>query len=141
MRVIYMLELTDENMKYVGLGVVVLFSIYILYRSQQYSHKIVEGLVNNSASSNYAESLKKLPTAIASIKKGLNVSKSRSDIEDILTNLTELVELGQLNTLLQYANSKMDPQATANTAQSINSFSEIKKSLQTSIEYLDSMKN
>jgi len=127
-------------MKYVALGVVVLFSIYIFYRTQQYNHKIVEGLVNNNAA-NYTLSLQKLPTTIASIKTQLNVNKSRSDIEDILTNLSELVELGQLNSLLQYANSKMDSQATNNAAQSINSFSEMNKSIQSSIEYLDSMKN
>ena len=135
------MELTDENMKYVALGVVVLFSIYIFYRTQQYNHKIVEGLVNNNNAANYTLSLQKLPTTIASIKTQLNVNKSRSDIEDILTNLSELVELGQLNSLLQYANSKMDSQATNNAAQSINSFSEMNKSIQSSIEYLDSMKN
>ena len=135
------MELTDENMKYVALGVVVVFSVYIIYRAQQYNHKIVEGLVNNNNAGNYTLSLQKLPNTIASIKTQLNVNKSRSDIEDILTDLSELVELGQLNTLLQYANSKMDSEATNNAAQNINSFSEMNKSIQSSIAYLDSMKN
>ena len=42
MRVIYMLELTDDNMKYVALSVGAVAVIYMLYKSQEMNKRIVE---------------------------------------------------------------------------------------------------
>ena len=137
MRVIYMLELTDDNMKYVALSVGAVAVIYMLYKSQEMNKRIVEGLTDNS--SNYKKTLTKLPNRIKSLRTMLNVSSSRNDIEDILTNLTEMVDLAQLNTLLNYANGPMDEAATNKIAVDMRSFNDLEKSIKSSIKYLDSI--
>ena len=137
MRVIYMLELTDDNMKYVALSVGAIAVIYMLYKSQEMNKRIVEGLTDNS--SNYKKTLAKLPNRIKSLRTMLNVSASRNDMEDILTNLTEMVDLAQLNTLLNYANGAMDEKSTNKVATDMRSFNDLEKSIKSSINYLDSI--
>ena len=137
MRVIYMLELTDDNMKYVALSVGAVAVIYMLYKSQEMNKRIVEGLTDNS--SNYKKTMAKLPNRIKSLRTMLNVSASRNDMEDILTNLTEMVDLAQLNTLLNYANGPMDETSTNKVAADMRSFNDLEKSIKSSIKYLDSI--
>ena len=86
MRLIYMLELTDDNMKYVALSVGAVAVIYMLYKSQEMNKRIVEGLTDNS--SNYKKTLEKLPNRIKSLRTMLNVSASRNAMEDILKIFT-----------------------------------------------------
>ena len=78
-----MLELTDDNMKYVALSVGAVAVIYMLYKSQEMNKRIVEGLTNNS--SNYQKTLEKLPNRVKSLRTMLNISTSRNDIEDIFS--------------------------------------------------------
>ena len=137
MRVIYMLELTDDNMKYIALSVGAVAVIYMLYKSQEMNKRIVEGLTDNS--SNYKQTLAKLPNRIKSLRTMLNVSASRNDMEDILTNLTEMVDLAQLNTLLNYANGPLDETSTNKVAVDMRSFNDLEKSIKSSIKYLDSI--
>ena len=132
-----MLELTDDNMKYVALSVGAVAVIYMLYKSQEMNKRIVEGLTNNS--SNYQKTLEKLPNRVKSLRTMLNISTSRNDIEDILTKLSEMVDLAQLNTLLNYANSPMDEKSTNKIAVDMRSFNEIERSIKSSINYLDSI--
>jgi ABC-type anion transport system duplicated permease subunit len=132
-----MLELTDDNMKYVALSVGAVAVIYMLYKSQEMNKRIVEGLTNNS--SNYQKTLEKLPNRVKSLRTMLNISTSRNDIEDILTKLSEMVDLAQLNTLLNYANSPMDEKSTNKIAVDMRSFNEIERSIKSSISYLDSI--
>ena len=132
-----MLELTDDNMKYVALSVGAVAVIYMLYKSQEMNKRIVEGLTNNS--SNYQKTLEKLPNRVKSLRTMLNISTSRNDIEDILTKLSEMVDLAQLNTLLNYANSPMDEKSTNKIAVDMRSFNDIERSIKSSINYLDSI--
>lgn len=135
MRVIYMLELTDDNMKYIALSIGAVSVIYMLYKSQEMNKRIMEGLTNHS--SNYKKTLAKLPNRIKSLSTTLNVSSSRNDIEDILTHLTEMVGLAQLNTLLNYANGPMDETSTNKVAADMRSFNDLEKSIKSSMKYLD----
>ena len=132
-----MLELTDDNMKYLALSIGAVSIIYLLYKSQEMNKRIVEGLSNNS--SNYKKTLEKLPNRVKSLRTMLNVSASRNDIEDILTNLSEMVDLAQLNTLLNYANGSMDEKSTNKVATDMRSFNDLEKSIKSSINYIDSI--
>jgi len=132
---IYMLELTDDNMKYIALSIGAVSVIYMLYKSQEMNKRIMEGLTNNS--SNYKKTLAKLPNRIKSLSAMLNVGSSRNDIEDILTHLTEMVGLAQLNTLLNYANGPMDETSTNKVATDMRSFNDLEKSIKSSMKYLD----
>ena len=132
-----MIELTDENMKYLALSVGALAVIYMLYKSQEMNRRIMEGLTNNST--NYQKTLEKLPNRVKSLRTMLNVSTSRNDIEDILTKLSEMVDLAQLNTLLNYANGAMDEKSTNKVATDMRSFNDLEKSIKSSINYLDSI--
>lgn len=130
-----MLELTDDNMKYIALSIGAVSVIYMLYKSQEMNKRIMEGLTNNS--SNYKKTLAKLPNRIKSLSAMLNVGSSRNDIEDILTHLTEMVGLAQLNTLLNYANGPMDETSTNKVATDMRSFNDLEKSIKSSMKYLD----
>lgn len=132
-----MIELTDENMKYLALSVGALAVIYMLYKSQEMNRRIMEGLTNNST--NYQKTLEKLSNRVKSLRTMLNVSTSRNDIEDILTKLSEMVDLAQLNTLLNYANGAMDEKSTNKVATDMRSFNDLEKSIKSSINYLDSI--
>jgi hypothetical protein len=132
-----MIELTDENMKYLALSLGAIAVIVMLYKSQEMNRRIVEGLTNNNG--NYEKTLQKLPARIKSLQSSLNVGVSRNDIEDILTNLSELVDLAQLNTLLNYANGSMDEKSTAKVAGDMRSFNDIEKSIKSSVSYVDSI--
>ena len=132
-----MLELTDDNMKYLALSVGALAVIYMLYKSQEMNRRIMEGLTNNST--NYQKTLEKLSNRVKSLRTMLNVSTSRNDIEDILTKLSEMVDLAQLNTLLNYANGAMDEKSTNKVATDMRSFNDLEKSIKSSINYLDSI--
>ena len=132
-----MIELTDENMKYLALSVGALAVIYMLYKSQEMNRRIMEGLTNNSK--NYQKTLEKLSNRVKSLRTMLNVSTSRNDIEDILTKLSEMVDLAQLNTLLNYANGAMDEKSTNKVATDMRSFNDLEKSIKSSINYLDSI--
>ena len=134
---IYMLELTDDNMKYLALSIGAVSIIYLLYKSQEMNKRIVEGLSNNS--SNYKKTLEKLPNRVKSLRTMLNVSASRNHIEDILTSLSEMVDLAQLNTLLNYANGSMDEKSTNKVATDMRSFNDLEKSIKSSKKYLDSI--
>ena len=134
---IYMLELTDDNMKYLALSIGAVSIIYLLYKSQEMNKRIVEGLSNNS--SNYKKTLEKLPNRVKSLRTMLNVSASRNHIEDILTSLSEMVDLAQLNTLLNYANGSMDEKSTNKVATDMRSFNDLEKSIKSSINYIDSI--
>ena len=138
-----MMELTDENMKCLALGAVVIFAIYIVYKYQGYNQRIREGFGHSSSGSNnfYKTSLQKIPKDIISTKNILNVKNSRGDIEDILTDLSELVQLGTMNTLLQYSNGQMEAADTNNVGEHLRSLKEINTAIQSSMEYLDTMKN
>ncbi len=130
-----MIELTDENMKYLALSVGALAVIYMLYKSQEMNKRIVEGLTNNSK--NYKETLENFASRTKSLKSTLNISTSRHDIEDILTNLSEIVHLAQLNTLLNYANGEMNEKSTNKVAEDMRSFNELERSIKSSINFLD----
>ena len=132
-----MLELTDDNMKYLALSIGAVSIIYLLYKSQEMNKRIVEGLSNNS--SNYKKTLEKLPNRVKSLRTMLNVSASRNHIEDILTSLSEMVDLAQLNTLLNYANGSMDEKSTNKVATDMRSFNDLEKSIKSSINYIDSI--
>ncbi len=133
-----MIELTDDNMKYLALSVGAVSIIYLLYKSQEMNKRIVEGLSNNN-NSNYKKTLEKLPNRVKSLRTMLNVSASRNDIEDILTSLSEMVDLAQLNTLLNYANGSMDEKSTNKVAADMRSFNDLEKSIKSSIHYIDSI--
>ena len=130
-----MIELTDENMKYLALSVGALAVIYMLYKSQEMNKRIMEGLTNNSK--NYKETLENFASRTKSLKSTLNISTSRHDIEDILTNLSEIVHLAQLNTLLNYANGEMNEKSTNKVAEDMRSFNDLERSIKSSINFLD----
>jgi hypothetical protein len=138
-----MMDLTDENMKCLALGAVVVFAIYIVYKYQGYNQKIREGFGHSSSDPNnfYKTSLQKIPSDIKSTKNILNVKNSRDDIEDILVDLSELIQLGKMNTLLQYSNGKMEAADTNNVGEHLRSMREINTAIHSSIKYLDTMKN
>lgn len=132
-----MMELTDDNMKYLALGAVSLFAVYMLYKSQDINRRLIEGMVSKGRPNSYASALKALPMQIKGLQKMLNVQQSRTDIEDILTDLSEMVDLAQINTLLNYADGKMDDSATQKVGANIRSFNDIAKAIKSSMEYLD----
>ena len=129
--------LSDENLKYLGLIGLALITGYVFYKCVVVNDNIIEGLTNNS-SSDYTSMSTKLEGDIKIIKNVINMDASRSQIEDALTDLQELIKLGELNTLLQYASGKMDTTLTKSTARNLRSFKQIQSSIADSLSYLDS---
>ena len=132
-----MMELTDENMKYLALSVGAVAVIYMLYKSQEMNRRIMEGLTNNNTK--YKKTMENFADRTKSLQTTLNISTSRQDIEDILTNLSEIAHLAQLNTLLNYANGEMNEKSTNKVAVDMRSFSDIERSIKSSINFLDSI--
>ena len=137
-----MMELTDENKKRLALGAGALFAIYIVYKYGGYNHRRIEGFSHKKGGSpDYKGSLQQLTSNIKVLKNNIDVGASRGTIEDILTELTELMNLGKLNTLLHYSNSKKDSASTHKVGENLRAFADIMKALDESMEYLDTMGN
>jgi len=130
--------LSDENLKYLGLIGLALITGYVFYKCVVVNDNIIEGLTNNSSATDYTSMSTKLEGDIKIIKNVINMDASRSQIEDTLTDLQELIKLGELNTLLQYASGKMDTTLTKSTARNLRSFKQIQSSIADSLAYLDS---
>lgn len=130
--------LSDENLKYLGLIGLALITGYVFYKCVVVNDNIIEGLTNNSSATDYTSMSTKLEGDIKIIKNVINMDASRSQIEDALTDLQELIKLGELNTLLQYASGKMDTTLTNSTAGNLRAFKQIQSSIADSLSYLDS---
>ena len=130
--------LSEENLKYLGLIGLALIMGYVFYKCVVVKDKMMEGLTNNSPPSDYTSISTKLEGDIKIVKNVINIDASRSQIEDALTDLQELIRLGELNTLLQYASGKMDTTLTNSTAKNLRSFNQIQSSITDSLSYLDS---
>ncbi len=138
------LYMTEENMKYLGLAMVILFAIYIFNKSQRLNDMILEGFSHpdhGKDPTDYKASLESLNKTIKKALKELDVTNNRSDIEDVLTDLSQVVKLGRLHALLQYSQGKLDAVSTNKFAQTLKSLRDMEKAVNSSMEYLDSMQN
>ena len=129
----------DDHIKCLALGSVVLFAIYIVYTYHDYHAKTLEGFQHKSV--NYKSSLKQLEDHVKSLKKTLDVGSSRSEMEDVLTGLSEYMPLVQLQALMEYSNGKIDVESTTKTAEGLRALNDVTKAVEQSMKYLDSMKN
>jgi len=129
--------LSEENLKYLGLIGLALIIAFVFYKCVIVNDKMIEGLTNNSSATDYASISTKLEGDIKIVKNVINIDASRSQIEDALTDLQELIKLGELNTLLQYGGGKMDVTLTGETAKNLRSFNQIQSSITDSLTYLD----
>ena len=130
--------LSEENLKYLGLIGLALITGYVLYKCIVVNDKMIEGLTSNSSATDYASISTKIEGDIKIVKNIINIDASRSQIEDALTDLQELIRLGELNTLLQYAGGKMDTTLTKGASKNLRSFNQIQSSITDSLAYLDS---
>ena len=131
---------SEECLQYSGLVILLLLGAFVLYKTFKVREKITEGIANQkSSANNYKPAIDKLENNIKLMKNVLNVSNSRNEIEDILTDLSSLIKLAQLNSLLQYANGKMDSASTKQAGDKLESLLRISKTIDSSTKYLDNM--
>ena len=129
--------LSDENLRYLGLAGLAVVACYVFYKCIKINDTMIEGLANNLQATDYSSISTKLEGDVTIIKNILNIDASRSQIEDSLTDLQELVRLGELNTLLKYAGGTMDTTLTNSTAGNLRAFKQIQSSIDDSLSYLD----
>ena len=105
-----------------------------MYKSVQLNSRIFEGLTLKEKPVSAVSDIEK---KIKLVKGNLEIDDNREEIEDVLTNLSEFLQYGQLHTLLEYARGDMGNSETTKTGRKIEALEMIEKGLRKSLDFLD----
>ena len=139
---------TDKLYKYIGLGVIGIFILYIILRTLKFQLNIVEGLTTSSSSVPVGSNTDVSNTPIAinnnstMVEDTLLVNKYQKSYEDTIIALDKSVDFSILQTVLTNAES-ISANPTSNdsmkTITTVNNLKQFKDSLNEAMSFMNSI--
>ena len=130
--------------KYIGIAVILLFSVYISGQCLSYQNYVIEGLANHKRTNIInKDHLPQLDQHIIddndNRKDKLLINKYKSQYEDLLIGLNENTNLQLLENITEYANNLVQKKSKQNQASldKINKLQSLNNSLNSIMKFLD----
>ena len=132
---------SEDIYKYLGLGIVVLFVVYVVIKSLTFQAKLFEGMTSWTDKDKKAESIKSNTT---SVLDALLIEKYRSNYVDTIIELEENISATILSVILTNSET-ISADTSSETSQKFitttNNLKAFKDTLNDAMKYLDSIKN
>ena len=141
---------TDKLYKYIGLGVIGIFILYIILRTLKFQLNVVEGLttMSSSASAPIGTNTDVINTPIAidnnstMVEDTLLINKYQKSYEDTIIALDKSVDFSILQTILKNAESiSVNPTSndSMQTITMVNNLKQFKDSLNEAMTFMNSI--
>lgn len=127
----------DVNNVYmtVGLFVIILFVIWIFTKLLNLQNNVIEGLSNNKNNEDPAEIVNQLNNKIRTYKDTLLINKYKTNYEDMIIAVEEMINLETLKTLRE-----KDVVYDEKSVEKMNHLENLKSNLNNLMQYIDTYK-
>jgi hypothetical protein len=127
----------DTNNIYmtVGLFVIILFVIWLFTKLMNLQNNVIEGLSNNKNNDDPVEIVNQLNNKIRTYKDSLLITKYKTNYEDMIIAVEELINLESLKTLRE-----KDVVYDEKSVEKMNHLDKLKSNLDKLMQYIDTYK-
>lgn len=127
----------DVNNVYmtVGLFVIILFVIWVFTKLLNLQNNVIEGLSNNKNNEDPAEIVNQLNNKIRTYKDTLLINKYKTNYEDMIIAVEEMINLETLKTLRE-----KDVVYDEKSVEKMNHLENLKSNLNNLMQYIDTYK-
>lgn len=141
----------QQILTYIGMAVVVVFTVYYIYKVSEVQHNVIEGLTNKNKTPSIDDIMTKDDTSLLKkttekLSDTLLIPKYRSDYEDMIIDLDHSIDYNILQGLLTLSSEigrdgsidiKNSKSKVATMVPLLNELYTLKKNLNSSMEFVD----